>query len=154
MCIRDSFQMDAVRAIGPPHFGPRGCWDDFALDWGDIEYHWRMRRAGFRLLVHRESFIRHALGWQRVLHVGGLTIISTNHAAFRRYLYWRNGLFFWLRRNPTTERPAIFLYLARHMASQIVKILALEDERWIKVRAILTGAADGFRGRIETEPPA
>jgi hypothetical protein len=43
---------------------------------------------------------------------------------------------------------AIARYMSLHMASQVVKILALEEDRLAKIRAILRGAWDGYHGRI------
>lgn len=148
------FKLSAVQSVEPPRFGPRGPWEDFGLDWGDIEYFHRLRVAGYRMLVHKESFIRHALGWQRTLTAFGHTVISTNHSVFRRYLYFRNGVYFWFYLYPNPKVPAILRYLALHMASQIVKITVLEDERWRKIRAILRGARDGWRRRLDAPPPA
>jgi GT2 family glycosyltransferase len=143
------FRIEAVKAIAPPRYGPRGPWDDFALDWGDIEYFWRLREAGFRCLVHLDSFIRHALGWQRTLQLPGRLVISTNHSAFRRYLYFRNGVYFWRYLYPHARPIAVTRYLLLHIGSQIVKITALEDQRSRKIHAILRGALDGLRGRID-----
>lgn len=144
------FNLSAVRAIEPPRFGPRGPWDDFALDWGDIEYFHRLRRAGYRMFVHRQSFLRHALGWQRTMKLFGKIVISTNHSAFRRYLYFRNGVYFWLYLYPGRKLGAIARYMSLHMASQLVKIVAMETDRLAKVRAILRGAWDGYHKRLHS----
>lgn len=143
------FKLAAVQHVDPPRYGPRGPWDDLALDWGDIEYFWRMRLAGYRCLVHRHSYIRHALGWQRTMMLGGRLVISTNHSVFRRYLYFRNGVYFWRYLFQPGRRLAITRYMLLHMASQIVKITLLEDQRVPKIHAILRGAWDGFRGRVD-----
>lgn len=144
------FSLKSVQAIQPPRFGPNGPWDDFALDWGDIEYFYRLHRAGFKILVHRHSFIRHALGWQRTMKLFGRIIIATNHSAFRRYLYFRNGVYFWRFLYPAPRPWAIARYMSLHVASQVAKILVLEDDRLSKIRAVARGAWDGYHKRLHT----
>jgi len=142
------FKMSAVGRVDPPRYGAEGNWVDFGLDWGDIEYFHRMRLAGFKVLVHRQSTIRHALGWQRRMSILGRTVISTNHLPFRRYLYFRNGVYFWFYLYPDPHLPGIIFYLARHMASQIAKITMMEDEKLTKIWAILRGAWNGYRKKL------
>lgn len=142
------FSLSAVREVGSPRFGTAGCWDDLSLDWGDIEFIYRIRRAGYRVLVHRHSIIRHALGWQRKTTLLGRTIYSTNHSAFRRYLYFRNGVYFWFYLYPRRRPTFIAFHLGASLMSQIAKILLMEDDRWSKISASLRGVRDGLRHRI------
>jgi GT2 family glycosyltransferase len=144
------FNLNAIQAIQPPRFGPDGPWDDFALDWGDIEYFYRLHRAGYKIFVHKQSFIRHALGWQRTMKLFGRIIIATNHSAFRRYLYFRNGVYFWRFLYPAPKRWAVARYMLLHIASQVTKILILEDDRLFKIRAVARGAWDGYHKRLHT----
>lgn len=143
------FNLRAVRDAKYPRYGPAGYWDDFSLDWGDIEYFYRVRLAGYKVLVHRSSFIRHRLGWQKQMSLFGQKIISTNHPIFRRYLYFRNGVYFWFYIYPDKNHFFITLYLATHIISQITKILLLEEDRWAKIRAILRGGWDGLNKKLQ-----
>ncbi len=86
-----------VERVGLPRAGTHGCWEDLSLDYGDTEYTYRIHRAGYKILVHRDSVIDHPLG--RGLHrrILGCDFYSSDHPAFRRYLHFRNLVFFWLR---------------------------------------------------------
>jgi GT2 family glycosyltransferase len=137
------FSLRAVRETGSPRYGKAGHWDDFCLDWGDVEYFYRLRQAGYKVLVHRQSTIRHALGWQKQITVFGRTFHSTNHAAFRRYLYFRNQVYFWLYTFSGRRIPYVVLVVGRSLVSQTMKILFIEDDRVAKIRGMLRGVWDG-----------
>jgi GT2 family glycosyltransferase len=142
------FNLRVVQEIGPPHYGADHV-DDLSLDWGDVEYTFRIRHAGYKLLVHRESTIRHALGWQRQRRVLGRTIYSTNHVPFRRYLYFRNQVYFWLYLYPRPNILFVLFSVTLSLASQSAKVLFIEEaDRWLKIRAMVRGFWDGVRGKI------
>ncbi len=44
-----------VGKVGLPRAGKTGCWEDLSLDYGDIEYAYRISRAGYRIIVHCDS---------------------------------------------------------------------------------------------------
>ncbi len=144
------FRMDVVKEVGQPRYGVPGGWDDLSLDWGDVEYFMRIRQAGHKVLVRKDSLIRHALGWQKHGRFGGIQLHSTNHSAFRRYLYFRNAAYFWLYLYPGRNLFAVNAYLLRHMLAQIIKILLLEQNRAQKAFACIGGLSAGFLKRIHS----
>jgi rhamnosyltransferase len=138
-----------VERIGLPRAGTVGCWQDLSLDYGDTEYTYRIHRAGYRILVHCDSIIDHPVG--RGLHgrILGCDLYSTNHSAFRRYLYFRNLIFFWLRIYHRRNWPMLLVWFGYRLGVILAGIILLESERGAKLKACLLGIRDGLRGRLD-----
>ena len=138
-----------VERIGFPRAGSVGCWQDLSLDYGDTEYTYRIHRAGYRILVHCDSIIDHPVG--RGLHgrILGCDLYSTNHSAFRRYLYFRNLIFFWLRIYHRRNWPMLLVWFGYRLGVILAGIILLESERGAKLKACLLGIRDGLRGRLD-----
>lgn len=139
----------AVAQVGLPRAGETGCWEDLSLDYGDIEYTYRIHRAGLKILVHRESLIDHPIG--RGLHsrILGRDVYSTNHSPFRRYLYFRNLVFFWLWLYHRRNWPMLLIWFGYRCGLILAGIALLEEDRGRKFRACFAGIRDGLRGRLE-----
>lgn len=140
-----------VAQVGLPRAGERGCWEDLSLDYGDTEYTYRIRRAGFQILVHRDSIIDHPIG--RGLHgrILGRDLYSTNHPAFRRYLYFRNLVFFWLRLYQRRNWPMLLVWFGYRSSVIVAGIVFLERERGAKIRACALGIRDGVLGHLDRQ---
>jgi GT2 family glycosyltransferase len=138
-----------VGKVGLPRAGKTGCWEDLALDYGDIEYAYRINRAGYRIIVHCDSIIDHPVG--RGLHgrILGWDFYSTNHPAFRRYLYFRNLVFFWLKLYHRRNWPLLLIWFGYRFGAIIAGIMLLERQRWAKIKACLLGIRDGLLGRLD-----
>ena len=138
-----------VGKVGLPRAGKTGPWEDLALDYGDIEYAYRISRAGYRIVVHCDSIIDHPIG--RGLHgrILGRDFYSTNHSAFRRYLYFRNLVFFWLRLYHRRNWPLLLIWFGYRFGAILFGIMFLERQRRMKIKACLLGICDGLRGRLD-----
>jgi GT2 family glycosyltransferase len=141
--------LSVVARVGFPRVGACGCWQDLSLDYGDTEYTYRIRRAGYRIVVHRDSMIDHPVGRGLHAHIFGLEVYSTNHSAFRRYLYFRNLVFFWLRLYPRRNWPALLTWFGYRLGMILAGIVLLERDRRRKIKACLLGISDGVRGRLD-----
>jgi GT2 family glycosyltransferase len=141
--------LTVVDRIGLPRAGKRGCWEDLSLDYGDTEYTYRIHHAGFKILVHCDSIIDHPVG--RGLHgsILGWELYSTNHPPFRRYLYFRNLVFFWLRIYHRRNWPMLLVWFGYRFGIILAGIILLEDERRAKLKACLVGIRDGLGGRLD-----
>ncbi len=139
----------AVEDVGLPRAGDEGCWQDLSLDYGDMEYSYRLSHAGYRVLVHKESFLDHPVGRALKGKFLGLTIYSTNHAASRRYLLFRNLVYFWLKIYPRRNWPMLMIWFLCRLGVIVLGIVLLEDERGLKLRACLQGIRDGVLGRLQ-----
>ena len=135
--------------MGLPRAGRLGCWEDLSLDYGDTEYSYRIHRAGYKILVHCDAIIDHPVG--RGLHgrILGWDFYTTNHSAFRRYLYFRNLVFFWLRLYHRRNWPLLLVWFGYRLGMILAGIVLLERERGPKLKACLFGIGDGFRGRLD-----
>lgn len=138
-----------VKRIGPPRAGKVGCWEDFSIDYGDTEYSYRVRRAGYMILVHCDSIIDHRVGQPLHGRILGLTLYTTNHTAFRRYLYFRNLVFFWLKIYHRKNWPMLLVWFGYRLSMIVAGIVLLERGRGPKLKACLYGIRDGLRGRLD-----
>jgi len=138
-----------VEQVGLPRAGTLGCWEDLSLDYGDTEYTYRIHRAGYKILVHRDSIIDHPLG--RGLHrrILGRNFYTSDHPAFRRYLHFRNLVFFWLRIYHRRNWPMLLVWFSHRLIRMLAAIIFLERERGPKLKACIFGIRDGLRGRLD-----
>jgi GT2 family glycosyltransferase len=148
------FNMKAVREVGLPRLGQAGYWDDLSQDYGDTEFTFRIRQAGYRLLVHRSSFVDQRVGRARSFRILGRQFITTNHAPDRRYLFFRNLTYFWIHIYPRRNWPRFLAWYLYRFAATSLAILLLEDDRRHKILALVRGALDGWRGNIHRCYPA
>lgn len=142
------YNLKAVQKVGLPRFGLNGCWEDFCLDYGDIEFSFRIKQAGYRVFGHNFSHIIHPVGRTKHRRLLTHTIYSTNHSPFRRYLYFRNMVYFWLYLYPGKNMFILVLYLAYRLLANSVKICLLEENRARKIQGCLVGIWDGLRKQL------
>jgi GT2 family glycosyltransferase len=140
--------LTVVERVGLPRTGTLGCWEDLSLDYGDFEYTYRIHRAGYKILVHRDSILEHPLGERLRRRILGWDLVISNHTADRRYLYFRNLVYFWLRIYDRRNWPTLVAWFSYHSIRVLAGIVLLERERGIKLRACLLGIRDGLRGRL------
>lgn len=138
------FSLDSVRKVGLPRFGRAGFWEDLSLDWGDIEFCYRIRQGGYRVLVHRYSLFDHPIGRPEQRRVLGRMTSSSNHPPFRRYLYFRNMVFFLYYIYSDTHPLSMTFHICTHFLKVSAKILMMEEGRIQKIWASLRGIWDGL----------
>ena len=139
----------SIARIGLPRAGTLGCWEDLSLDYGDIEYTYRINRAGYRILVHRDSIVDHPVGKGLHARILGVDLYTTNHPAFRRYLYFRNLVFFWIRLYHRRNWPMLLVWFGFRLSAILTGIVFLERDRWSKLKACALGIRDGLWGRLD-----
>ncbi|TWB51087.1 rhamnosyltransferase [Nitrospirillum viridazoti] len=133
----------AARACGPLR-------DDFFIDWVDVEYALRLRRAGFRLVAVRDALVDHRLGAVTHVQAGGRALAITHHAARRRWFQARNALWTWrLHRRAV---PALTGWTLRILASTAVKIAVMERGRLPKLAAFAGGLWQGVWQGLARRP--
>ena len=141
------FNLQAVRAVGLPRYGV-DYWEDLSLDYGDVEYIYRIKRAGYYVFVHLWSIIDHPVGTAVQASLCGLQCVSTNHSPGRRYLFCRNMVYFWLYIHSDRQLVSVCLYMAARLLINMLKISIMEDTPLKKIEACLCGVWDGLRKRI------
>lgn len=142
------FRLDAVRRIGLPRCGERGYWEDLSLDYGDVEFTYRMKQAGYKVLVHRFSVIDHPVGRTRRTRILGRELVSTNHSPSRRYLFFRNLVYFWLYLFRDRIGVMFGVWFLYRFAAIVSGVLLLERDRGPKVWACVRGIVDGVQKKL------
>jgi len=141
--------LGVVERVGLPRAGRLGCWEDLSLDYGDTEYTYRIHRAGYQIRVHRDSVIDHPVGSGLHRRILGCDLYTTNHPPFRRYLYFRNLVFFWLRLYHRRNWPLLLVWFGYRFCMILAGIALLESGRGAKIRACFIGVRDGLCGRLD-----
>ncbi len=115
------------------------------IDYVDIEFCLRSRRAGYSIVQSRRAILRHSLGRTTRHRILGRWFASTNHNAARRYYITRNRSWLlwkfwrdwsWLPRE------------TRSVIAETIKIVLVEEDKLRKLKNIMLGIVDAFRGRM------
>jgi len=117
---------------------------DFFIDYVDIEFSLRLRRAGFEIVGVGDAVLRHRLGEFRETFIMGRRVALNTHDAWRRYFIHRNRVRVW-----RAEGGWVLGWLVWDMTAalyDLYKAVALEPDRGAKVRAILRGFWAGLSG--------
>lgn len=137
-----------VGRVGLPRAGKQ-YWEDFCLDYGDVEYTYRIRHAGYQILVHRNSMVDQVIGQGLHRRLFGCDLYSTNHPPYRRYTYFRNLVFFWLKVYHRRHWFMLLVWFSYRLSSILAGILFLEHDRMRKIMACMVGIQDGVLGRLD-----
>lgn len=140
-CVR----MSAFRSI-------EGFREDLFIDYVDFDFCARLRAHGWRIVVDAGAVMRHSLGATDLRSVGGIRVPVSHHSADRQYYKYRNFLL--LLREPAFRRDdrAWLLRSLLSLSLGPAKILLFERGRAAKVRGIVAGVYDGFRGVAGPRP--
>jgi rhamnosyltransferase len=120
--------------------------EDFFIDFVDIEWCLRLRARGYRVVQSCRPVMYHAAGRPRRTPVLWRRVVSSHHDARRRYYITRNRVVVWRtyrRIDPAFVRSDVVIFL-----KEAAKIVLVEDDRVHKLRNLLRGLRDGFRGRM------
>jgi rhamnosyltransferase len=143
------FNLEAVRAAGFPWYGNAGYWQGLSLDYGDMEFSYRIKHLRYKVLVHSSSFIDHHVGDDIYFRVFGYVISSTNHPPFRRYLFFRNMVYFWLYLHHERRIFPTSFYIFGRLLITITKILMMERKPLAKAWACVRGTWDGLQKELD-----
>jgi rhamnosyltransferase len=126
----------AYRAVGPFR-------EEFFIDFVDIEYSLRLRRAGYRLLRANGALLEHAVG-HGVPLAGGLTV--TSHPPLRKYYKTRNRLQVWKEYGDTF--PGFCWRDGGRFILELLRLLLFEPGKGAKLRMLQRGIHDFRCGRF------
>ena len=143
------FKLAAVRTVGLPRCGKASAWEDFSYDFGDTEYTYRIKAAGYALLTHRFSLVDQCVGHSTQMSIFGRPLITTNHPPGRRYLFFRNLVYFWLYIYPKRNWVLFGTWFTYRLCARIAGIVLMEDHRGPKIFACFKGVWHGIRKRLE-----
>jgi rhamnosyltransferase len=120
--------------------------EDFFVDFVDIDFCLRLRRAGLRIVQDQRLKLPHSLGDRRVHGVGPLRIQVVHYPVWR--LYWIARGASTLMRENVVRDPAWSLKAVLFLASWTWRTAAFEDTRVQHVAALARGMRDGLLGRV------
>ncbi|MGA2410738.1 MAG: glycosyltransferase [Candidatus Binataceae bacterium] len=99
------YRLAVVRKIGLPN-------PDYVLDRGELEYAYRVMKAGYKAFIHQDAVIRHNIRGAPGLHakrrkLGPITVVSYELPPIRCYYTIRNTLYFTLYDSAEGRIPAL-----------------------------------------------
>lgn len=115
----------------------------FFIDYVDIEFSLRLRRAGFEIVGVGDAVLRHRLGEVHTARLLGRSKTLSTHRAWRRRFIHRNRIRVWRRHGDVSLGWLAFDVAAA--AYDVWKALAWEDEKRDKLAAIARGWIEGWR---------
>lgn len=134
----------------------RSCFDlvpafreDFFVDYVDVDFCLRLRRAGVRVVRDKSLVLPHSIGDGREHKVLGLTVRVTHYPAWRHYWTARNGMI--LIREQGLRQPGFGLTNALFMGRWLVNTALFEPKRRTHVPAFLRGLLNGLTNRANLE---
>jgi rhamnosyltransferase len=120
--------------------------EDFFVDFVDIDFCLRLRRAGLRIVQDQRLKLPHSLGDRRPHRLGPLRVQVVHYPAWRLYWIARGAAALLrenLRRDPLWSAKAVLF-----LASWTWRTAAFEDTRANHSAALLRGMRDGLLGRV------
>jgi rhamnosyltransferase len=115
------------------------------IDYVDIEFCVRTRRAGYRIVQSPRAVLHHSLGRITRHRLFGRWFASTNHSATRRYYITRNRCWvLWQFMGDWSWSPREFHSALR----DTIKVFLAEQDRPAKLKHMMLGFADALRGRL------
>jgi rhamnosyltransferase len=115
------------------------------IDYVDIEFCARSRRAGYTIVQSPRAVLHHSRGRITRHRLLGRWFASTNHSAARRYYITRNRL--WVLWQFLGDWP----WSPKEVHSVLmdtIKVVLVEQDKLTKLKNILLGSADALRGRM------
>jgi rhamnosyltransferase len=138
--------VDAFIAAGPFR-------EDYYIDSVDREYGYRLRSAGYQVLLASDPGMTHVWGAPSRVAFGPFSFTCSFHSPLRRYYITRNWLLVfreYASRDPGSCAIDFFFMCLPDTA----KALCLETDRWRKASAVGRGFLDAVRNRTgRTHPP-
>jgi rhamnopyranosyl-N-acetylglucosaminyl-diphospho-decaprenol beta-1,3/1,4-galactofuranosyltransferase len=136
-----------VEDVGLPHA-------DFFMDFVDHEYNLRVRRKGYEIISVPASIIYHEIGRSPVIRsqiIRAIAHLATKgplvvEAPWRQYYIVRNQVYtFW---HEFRNYKALFFFTLRVIRMIIGMLLFNNKDKVKRIRYIILGLKDGFKGRL------
>lgn len=143
---RAAFAMASGCLIPAARFRETGLMaEDFFIDYIDFDFSFRVRRAGYRILVVGGAGLQHRLGDLTEGRFLGRVKAFREHSASRRYTIYRNRIRVIIRHGFLF--PEFLQFEILSVAKDFIQLLFWETGKAVKLRAILAGVGDGLMGR-------
>jgi len=137
------FNLELYKRIGPFR-------DDFFIDAVDTEYCLRARTKGYEISVACNAYLKHHLGNRQQIEFLGKTHSPTFHPPYRWYYISRNRIRMFLLYG--WRFPHWLFYEIIITITSLSRMLIFENQRAIKVKAILLGTWHGLTQKLGEIP--
>jgi len=114
------------------------------MDYVDIEFSLRCRRAGYSIVEEPRAILRHSLGELTKHRLGARVFTSTHHNSNRRYYITRNRLLL-MRKYWRDWR--WFSREVRAFGLELIKIVLVERNKGDKLHNVVRGVVDAYKNR-------
>ena len=121
---------------------------EFFIDWVDIEYCFRIRKAGYLIAESPKAVLLHDPGHSQQVSVLGFRFWPSHHSAVRRYYMSRNRIVVF--RKYFLSLPGCTLKAMERAFRDTIKCFLGEKDRPRKLRNFLLGTWDGLIGKMGT----
>lgn len=122
--------------------------EDLFVDWVDIEYSFRLKRYGYKLLLDHQAKIIHRIGIRKqVKLLGFIPYRWRSHNPTRLYYKFRNSLFV-MKREGDNIPPDFRKRFHWELRRNIFKILIAEPNKWEFLTMIRKAIYDAREGRL------
>lgn len=129
---------ERIQEIGPMR-------EEFFIDYIDYDFSFRVRRAGYRILVVGSANLKHRLGEHKEAKFLGFKKSFREHQADRRYTIYRNRIRVIFSHG--FQFPEFLQFEFLSIAKDFAQLLIWESKKSAKLSAILSGIWAGFLGR-------
>jgi len=116
------------------------------IDYIDVDYCLRVRRAGRDIVVSHAAVLNHELGARRSKIIMGHEFRPTFHSALRHYYIARNRVFVWKKHALSVPHWALFDL--SYCIYNFLRVVLFEDRKMEKIRATIVGTYDGLKARF------
>ena len=116
--------------------------EDLFIDQVDHEYCCRLKKLGYRILCVGYISMEHTIGFPLTKKRFGRNFISYNHDAVRKYYMTRNLLYMRRHYGEFGNKHLKIIFM------DIINIIFIEEDKYNKLKSILKGCSDYFRGRM------
>lgn len=119
--------------------------DELFIDAVDYEFCYRLEaKYGINTIVFPKICLQHEVG-EALRSFWGFK--TDNYSAFRTYFILRNQLIIWKRYPKHFSKSYKRTYINSHLIGRIIKIILAENNKYLKLKAIVIGIIHGFQGR-------
>ncbi|GBF48857.1 dTDP-rhamnosyl transferase rfbF [Leptospira ryugenii] len=116
--------------------------DRYFIDYIDIEYCLRVRKAGYRVSVVKNVQLRHQLGEKSISRFFFFEVSPTNHSSLRKFFMTRNRIWTWIKY--ARILPDWFFLDLINFCVDTTRTLLFETGREKKIKAFCLGILYGL----------
>lgn len=120
--------------------------EDYFIDYIDTDFCLRCVERGRLVAVSAAAWFDHDFGQRTRRRWCGIELLPTNHSALRHYYIARNRIPMWRRHAWRLPHWALFDLATAGL--WLFRVLAAEEQKGRKVRAMMLGTWDGLLGRM------